>query len=103
MVKKRRRGRLTTSGSRILRKRLQTTPTPNYSLHLESLCQKESSEVITIQNEKLEDESEENYNVESTSHETIPYFISEINLVLPQITNPLHLALLLTYVQRFLK
>ena len=95
MVKKRRRGRLSTSGSNILRKRLQTSTTPNYSLHLESLCQNESSEVITIQNEKIED-------VESTSLETIAYFNREINLVLPQITNPLHLAILLTFVQRFL-
>ena len=95
MVKKRRRGRLSTSGSNILRKRLQTSTTPNYSLHLESLCQNESSEAITIQNEKIED-------VESTSLETIAYFNREINLVLPQITNPLHLAILLTYVQRFL-
>ena len=95
MVKKRRRGRLSTSGSNILRKRLQTSTTPNYSLHLESLCQNESSEVITIQNEKIED-------VESSSLETIAYFNREINLVLPQITNPLHLAILLTFVQRFL-
>ena len=99
MPKKCKRKTTTTSTcSRILRNRLQTSTIDD------SLRQIVSSDVITIQNEdEIEDESEEKYNWESRSLDTNLYLISAINLHLSQITNPLHREFILTLLQRFLR
>ena len=97
MPKKCKRKTTSSNCTRILRNRLQTSSISD------SLCQIVSSDVITIQNERLEDESEDNYNVELRSLDTNQYFITAINLHLPQISNPLFLAFILTLVQRFLR
>ena len=80
----------------ILRNRLQTSTIDD------SLRQIVSSDDIAIQNERLEDESEDKYNWESRSLDTNLYFITAINLHLSEITNPLYREFILTLLLRIL-